>query len=106
MNSRTSRLSLALLAAALLAACANIPTPSQPTTLGATAAPTLSMALSSPLPTSTPSWLPVTDGPVFLQAGQRVRVEHEYLDRYMCLTGEPLMCQCFSRLSQACYCDC
>jgi hypothetical protein len=66
----------------------------------------LSMALRPTLPTSTPSWLPVTDGPVFIEAGRSVRVEHDYLDRYMCLTGELLMCQCFSRLSQPCYCNC
>ena len=105
MNART-RSSLALLAAALLGACANIPTPTEPPTLAPTAAPALSTTLRPTVPTSTPLWLPTTDAPFFLEPGRRVSVDRDYLDRYLCSTGEPLMCQCFSRLSQNCDCNC
>ena len=101
MNSRTSRLGLALLAAALLAACATVPAPIQ----APTSAPSLSLPFLPTLPTSTPTLSPATNTPYFLQPGL-VTVDRDYMNRYVCLDGMPLICQCLSRLSQTCDCEC
>jgi len=101
MNSRTSRLNLALPAAALLAACANIPAPTETPT----STPSLSMTFLPTLPTSMPTSSPATNTPYFLQPGL-VTVDRDYMNRYVCLDGMPLICQCLSRLSQTCDCEC
>ena len=35
-----------------------------------------------------------------------VFAEREYLDRYTCRSGRPLTCQCESRVSAFCRCNC
>jgi hypothetical protein len=100
MNSRTRRPTLMLLAAALLTACANVTAPtSAPTSasLSATTRPTL--------PTSSPRSLPVSNAAHILMPGV-VTVDRDYVDRYVCVTGRPLLCECYSRLSPVCQCLC
>lgn len=101
MNSRTRRLALTSIAAALLTACANVPAP----TSTPTSASMLSMTLRPTLPASTRTLPPVTNDPYFL-AGGSVTVDRDYIERYRCLNGLPLMCECYSKLSTRCQCHC
>lgn len=48
---------------------------------------------------------PVSSQPVFL-GFQRLDIQRDYLDRYTCTDGKPLMCTCRSRLSTTCDCAC
>ena len=43
--------------------------------------------------------------PVVLGDGLRF-VDHDYLHRYVCGGGQPVMCTCQSRLSRECLCEC
>lgn len=43
--------------------------------------------------------------PVVLGDGLRF-VHKDYLNRYVCAEGQPVMCTCQSRLSRECLCEC
>jgi hypothetical protein len=43
---------------------------------------------------------------LYLRDSRLVTVPVEYLDRYECATGKPLMCECMGRVSSTCDCHC
>jgi len=80
MDSRAKLMSLFVLSAAALAGC----------------------TIGSP---STRPLIQGSDSPYFI-GKQLVAVETEYLDRYACLDGSLLWCQCSSLRMGTCYCRC
>jgi len=43
---------------------------------------------------------------LYLRDMTPVTPQREYLDRYACATGKPLMCQCTTRIGGTCDCHC
>ena len=43
---------------------------------------------------------------LYLTNPMPVRVSRDLLDRYVCSTGVPLVCECMSRFSSSCDCHC
>jgi hypothetical protein len=79
MNSRQRLVSVLVFAAAALEAC------------------TTGSQLSSGL---------VQDDRYFIRDNALRTVDREYLERYVCAAGTPLMCRCSSMISSNCDCGC
>jgi hypothetical protein len=94
MTLRTKLLPLVPIAAALLSACSTMPA-SMP--LSASPSAHSSLRSSANLSIGTP---------YFLQDGRPQEVRRDAMLRYMCLSGQPVQCQCLSRLSSTCQCSC
>lgn len=65
-----------------------------PATAGCSALTTMAAA-----PTYDPSM-------IYLTTPHLVVLKREYIDRYTCAADRPMVCQCFSRLSESCDCQC